>query len=59
MPSLFYPTIGMGRKDFATCLPVLPPSLTLGKAQASDQTNLGVFTADKHCQPRGLKKQWP
>jgi hypothetical protein len=43
MPSLFLHMIDVGLQDFTTCLPIPPPSSTLGKAWASSQTRPGAI----------------
>jgi hypothetical protein len=40
----------MEGQDFTICLPVLPPSLTQGKARASGQANHGFLATSKHYQ---------
>jgi hypothetical protein len=40
----------MEGQDFTICLPVLPPSLTQGKARASGQANQGFLATYKHYQ---------
>jgi hypothetical protein len=37
--------MGMGKKDFTTCLPIPPPSSTQGKARAVGQTCLGASSS--------------
>jgi hypothetical protein len=43
MLSHFHPTIGADRQDFATYLPIPPPSSTRGKDQPLGPTCLGGF----------------
>jgi hypothetical protein len=45
MFTLFHPVMGTGRQVFATCLTVLPPSLTQGKTQASGQICQGAISS--------------
>jgi hypothetical protein len=57
MHSLFLLMIGVGRKDFATYLPVTPPSSTRVKARAFGQHTRGLSATNRHYQHRGHGKR--
>jgi hypothetical protein len=58
MLSLFLLMIDVGRQDFTTCLPILPPSSIRDGPECPVNTPGGLLTMDRRYQCWGLRKRW-